>query len=67
MPQGRAPVVAGFGISSEQHVVELADVTDGVVVGSAIVGALSADGPEGVGRLVERLAGATRRPIGQSL
>jgi tryptophan synthase alpha chain len=64
---GRAPVVAGFGISSEEQVAELAGVADGLVVGSALVSALAAGGPAAVGDLVSRLAGAARRPIGQSL
>jgi tryptophan synthase alpha chain len=61
----RAPVVAGFGISAASQVARLANVADGVVVGSALVRAL--DGPTGngkgaarVGALVHELSAAAR-------
>lgn len=59
---GRVPVAVGFGVSRPQHVRELGAAADGVIVGSAVVGALGDGGPEAVGRLVRSLSGATKRP-----
>ncbi len=59
---GRVPVVAGFGISSAPQVTKMGEVADGVVVGSAIVQALSGEdhgGVERVGSLVAELTGRT--------
>ncbi|HYI21000.1 MAG TPA: tryptophan synthase subunit alpha [Candidatus Limnocylindrales bacterium] len=57
---GRAPVAAGFGISAPEHVVALAPVADGVVVGSLLVAAVTHAGPGEaplrVGDEVRRLA-----------
>jgi len=58
------PVVVGFGISKPQHVAEVGEFADGVVVGSAIVAcAEEADGsveaPAKVTELVKSLRGAT--------
>jgi tryptophan synthase alpha chain len=63
--RGRAPVVAGFGISAASQVARLAAVADGVVVGSALVGALAGgnsdgNGTERVRELVHELRAATR-------
>lgn len=47
------PVLVGVGISTPEQAVEVAEVADGVVVGSAIVRRLlEGHGPEGVGELV---------------
>ena len=47
------PVLIGVGIGTPEQAVEVCEVADGVVVGSAIVRRMLNDGtPEGVGRLV---------------
>lgn len=55
---GRTPVGVGFGVSKPEQVVELAPHADGVIVGTAMVAALTEAGPPGVARLVASLAGA---------
>jgi tryptophan synthase alpha chain len=54
------PVAAGFGISRADQVAALATVADAVVVGSALVAALSDGGPQRVGELVRALAAGAR-------
>jgi len=61
----RLPVAVGFGISSPDQVREVASLADGVVVGSAVVGAMEAaraagrDPVEAAASLVRALAAAT--------
>lgn len=49
------PVAVGFGISTPEQAATVARVADGVVVGSALVDALAADGVEGGRRFVRAL------------
>ncbi len=54
------PVAVGFGISTPAQVRAAARLADGVVVGSALVEALGANGPAGAERLVRELVQAAR-------
>jgi tryptophan synthase alpha chain len=56
---GRLPVGVGFGVSTPEHVRELAPHADGIIVGSSIVATLNDGGPKRVGTLVASLARAT--------
>jgi tryptophan synthase alpha chain len=55
------PVAVGFGIGTPEQARRAAELADGVVVGSAIVDALAAGGPDGAARLVRALAAAVRQ------
>jgi tryptophan synthase alpha chain len=52
------PVAVGFGISTPEQARMVADVADGVVVGSALLKVLTAEGPEGAGRYLGTLRAA---------
>jgi tryptophan synthase alpha chain len=54
----RLPVAVGFGIASPAHARRVADVADGVVVGSRVVRAAGDGGPAAVRELLEDLARA---------
>jgi tryptophan synthase alpha chain len=53
-------VAVGFGISTTEQARRVAELADGVIVGSRLVRAAREEGPAGVGRLVEELARALR-------
>ena len=54
------PVAVGFGISTSAHARAVAEIADGVIVGSRVVRAAGEGGPEAVGELVAELAVALR-------
>jgi tryptophan synthase alpha chain len=53
---GAERVCVGLGVSNAEHVREIAAYADGVIVGTAIVGALRDGGPDAVGRLAAELS-----------
>ncbi|MGH2847917.1 MAG: tryptophan synthase subunit alpha, partial [Thermoleophilaceae bacterium] len=55
------PVAVGFGISTAQQARAVAEIADGVIVGSRVVRAAAEGGPGAVGELVGELAQALRR------
>ena len=70
--QTSLPIAVGFGVKTEDQVKAIAELADGVVVGSALVTAIAqsldeagkatrATQPQAIG-LVERLAAALRHP-----
>jgi tryptophan synthase alpha chain len=52
------PVAVGFGISTPEHARQVAEIADGVIVGSRVVRAAGEGGPEAVSALVAELAEA---------
>jgi len=52
------PVAVGFGISTSEQAAQVADLADGVIVGSRMVRAAGEGGAAAVGRTVADLAGA---------
>jgi tryptophan synthase alpha chain len=54
------PVAVGFGISTLEQARAVADIADGVVVGSRLVRAAGEEGPQAVGALVAEMADALR-------
>lgn len=54
------PVAVGFGISTSDQARSVAELADGVIVGSRIVRAAGEGGAEAVGSVVGELAGALR-------
>lgn len=58
---GAERVCVGLGVSSADHVREIAAYADGVIVGTAIVGALRDGGPDAVGRLAAELSSGLPR------
>jgi tryptophan synthase alpha chain len=55
------PVAVGIGVSTGDQAAQVAGFADGVVVGSALVTALSEGGPDAVRRLTAELADGVRR------
>jgi tryptophan synthase alpha chain len=58
------PVAVGFGISTGEQARAVAELADGVIVGSRIVRALGESGPAAVGTLVGELSDALSRGLG---
>jgi len=56
----QVPVAVGFGISTPRQARQVAELADGVIVGSRIVRAMGEGGPAAVGALVSELAEALR-------
>jgi tryptophan synthase alpha chain len=54
----RLPVAVGFGIATGEQASAVAEVADGVIVGTRLVRAAGEEGPAAVGRLVGELATA---------
>jgi len=54
------PVAVGFGISTPEHARAVAEIADGVIVGTRIVRAAGEGGADAVGSVVEELAAALR-------
>ena len=54
------PVAVGFGISTGEQVARVAEVADGVIVGSRLVRAAGEGGAGAVGELVSEFAAALR-------
>jgi tryptophan synthase alpha chain len=54
------PVAVGFGIATGEQASRVADLADGVIVGSRIVRAAEEGGPEAVGEVVAELARSLR-------
>ncbi|HET8823293.1 MAG TPA: tryptophan synthase subunit alpha, partial [Thermoleophilaceae bacterium] len=52
------PVAVGFGISTADHARAVAEIADGVIVGSRVVRAAGQGGPSAVGSLVAELRDA---------
>ncbi len=52
------PLAVGFGISTPAQAAQVARLADGVVVGSALVNRLEAEGPEAAGRMLAELRAA---------
>jgi tryptophan synthase alpha chain len=53
---GAEHACVGLGVSNREQAAEVAEYADGVIVGSALVRALDADGVSGLGRLAAELA-----------
>lgn len=54
------PIAVGFGISTAPQARAVAELADGVVVGSALVAALDRDGVPGMVRLLDEIGGGVR-------
>ncbi|HEY2603222.1 MAG TPA: tryptophan synthase subunit alpha [Thermoleophilaceae bacterium] len=50
------PVAVGFGISTAEHARQVAEIADGVIVGSRVVRAAGEGGPDAVAEVVAELA-----------
>jgi len=64
--EARVPVCVGFGISRPEHVRAVAEVADGVIVGSALVRRLAdraEEPPERLGALAAEFCAALSAPL----
>jgi tryptophan synthase alpha chain len=52
------PVAVGFGISTPEQARQVAEIADGVIVGSRVVRAAGEGGPDAVAEVVAELAAA---------
>ncbi len=57
------PVGVGLGVRSREQAAEIAHFADGVIVGSALVSALTDDGVAAVSTLTEELAAGVRKKV----
>jgi tryptophan synthase alpha chain len=51
----KIPVLAGFGISTNEHIKNFQQVCDGVVIGSKIVSSLERQGTEKTGEILAEI------------
>ena len=58
---GAEYVCVGLGVSQREHVVQIGEYADGVIVGTALVRALGEGGPQAVGALARELSGRVDR------
>ena len=57
----KTPVAVGFGVSTAEHAKQVAQVADGVIVGSALVKENHKNSVEGAAKLAKELAEACHR------
>ncbi|WGW13771.1 tryptophan synthase subunit alpha [Saxibacter everestensis] len=65
---GAANVCVGLGVSNPAQAAEVGEYADGVIVGSALIRALDADGVGAAGKLAGELAGSlavAKKPVGK--
>lgn len=60
------PLAVGFGIGTGPQAAQVAEIADGVIVGSALVKAAGTEGAEGVARLARELAAGSHRKLTHS-
>lgn len=62
---GTTPICVGIGVSTRSQAAEVASFADGVIVGSAVVRAAGAGGPDAVAELVGELAAGCSHDRGE--
>ena len=63
---GADRVCVGLGVSTREHVREIAAYADGVIVGSALVAAVRDGGVDAVGKLTKDLSAGLHRETAQA-